>query len=169
MDTAQTVMPLSFASHSPVETRRLGNRIGKLCLAGDVIFLVGSLGAGKTCLTQGIARGLGIKEYATSSSFIIVREMYGRLPLYHMDLYRLEHSEEIADLGLDEYLYGNGVCVIEWAEKGIHLLPEEHLLIEISHISDKERTLTLKPVGERYEKIQAQMAGIISNMQSRHK
>ena len=105
---------------------------------------------GKTCLTQGIAWGLDIKEYTMSPSFIIIRELYGRLPLYHVDLYRLDHIEEIADLGLDEYLYGNGVCVVEWAEKGSGILPAEHLLVEISYLSDTERRFQLKASGQRY-------------------
>jgi len=137
-------------SHSPYKTRRLGSHIGRLALAGDIFLLVGSLGAGKTCLTQGIARGLGIKEYTPSPSFVLIREFYGRLPLYHIDLYRLDHIEEIADLGLDDYLYGSGVCVIEWAEKGLSLIPEEHLLIEMSFLGDTERRLNFKPCGQRY-------------------
>ncbi|MFC1979641.1 tRNA (adenosine(37)-N6)-threonylcarbamoyltransferase complex ATPase subunit type 1 TsaE [Chloroflexota bacterium] len=144
-------------SHSPDQTRKFGSRIGELALPGDIFLLSGRLGAGKTCLTQGIAWGLGIKEYALSPSFVIVRELHGRLPLYHIDLYRLDHIEEIAELGLDDYLYGNGVCVVEWAEKGLSVLPVEHLLIEISYISDTERSFQLKPGGERYIKIAARL------------
>lgn len=141
---------LDLISHSPEDTRRLGASIGELALPGDIFLLVGDLGTGKTCLTQGIAWGLGIKEYALSPSFIIVRELYGRLPLYHMDLYRLNHIEEIAGLGLDEYFYGNGVCVVEWAEKGLSELPSEHLLIQLSYLSDTGRSLQFKPSGQRY-------------------
>ena len=144
-------------SHSPEETQKFGVRIGELALPGDIFLLVGRLGTGKTCLTQGIAWGLGIKEYALSPSFVIVRELHGRLPLYHIDLYRLDHIEEIAELGLDDYLYGNGICVVEWAEKGLKLLPEEHLLIEISYLSDTERKFQLKPSGERYLEIATQL------------
>ena len=118
---------------------------------------MGELGAGKTCLTQGIAWGLGIKEYAASPSFMLIRELYGRLPLYHIDFYRLDHLEEIAELGLDDYLYGKGVSVVEWADKGLSLLPDEHLLIEISYLSDTERNLKLKPSGKRYRKIAAEL------------
>ena len=148
---------LELISHSPEQTQKLGVRIGELALPGDIFLLVGRLGTGKTCLTQGIAWGLGIKEYALSPSFVIVRELYGRLPLYHIDLYRLDHIEEIADLGLDDYLYGNGVCVVEWAEKGLSMLPIEYLLIEISYLSDTERSFQLKPSGKRYLKIAAQL------------
>jgi len=148
---------LELVSHSPEETQRLGVRIGELAQAGDTFLLVGNLGTGKTCLTQGIAWGLNINEYAASPSFVIVRELHGRLPLYHIDLYRLDHIEEIAELGLDEYLYGNGVCVVEWAEKGLSVLPAEHLLIEISYHSDTERKFQFKPKGKRYLELVRQL------------
>jgi len=120
---------------------------------GDIFLLAGNLGAGKTCLTQGIANGLGIEEYTPSPSFMLVREYQGRLPLYHMDLYRLDNIEEIADLGLDEYLCGHGVCVIEWAEKGISVLPAEHMMINIDYISENERRFTFQPNGGRYSEM----------------
>lgn len=148
---------LEIISHSPEETQKIGVSIGKLALPGDNFLLVGGLGAGKTCLTQGIAWGLDIKEYAASPSFVVIRELKGRLPLYHIDFYRLDHLEEIAELGLDDYLYGNGVCVVEWAEKGLGLLPPEHLLIEMNYVSDTERSLKLKPSGKRYRQIVAQL------------
>ena len=122
---------LELISHSPEQTQKLGRRIGELALPGDVFLLVGDLGTGKTCLTQGIAWGLGIKEYALSPTFVIMRELYGRLPLYHIDLYRLDRIEESLDLGLDDYLYGRGICVVEWAGKALSILPTEHLLIKI--------------------------------------
>jgi len=148
---------LELVSHSPEQTQKIGVRIGELATPGDIFLLVGGLGTGKTCLTQGIAWGLNIREYALSPSFVVVRELYGRLPLYHIDLYRLDHIEEIIELGLDDYLYGGGVCVVEWAEKGLSVLPIEHLLIEISYLSDTERSFQLKPSGQRYLKIVAQL------------
>ena len=148
---------LKLISHNPEQTQRIGAGIGELALSGDIFLLVGGLGTGKTCLTQGIAWGLGIKEYATSPSFVVVRELYGRLPLYHIDLYRLNHIEEIVELGLDDYLYGKGVCVVEWAEKALSALPTEHLLIQISYLSDTERSFQLKPSGNRYLEIAAQL------------
>ncbi len=155
---------LELISHSPEQTQKFGVRIGELALAGDTFLLVGALGTGKTCLTQGIAWGLNIKDYALSPSFVIVRELYGRLPLYHIDLYRLEHIEEMAELGLDDYLYGNGVCVVEWAEKGLDILPTEHLLIEISYLSDTERSFQLKPNGQRYLEIATQLKDFSPNL-----
>jgi len=144
---------IQLISHSPEQTQHLGDQLGKLAQVGDLFLLIGNLGSGKTCLTQGIGWGLGIKEYAFSPSFVIAREYHGRLPLYHIDLYRLDHIEEIVDLGLDEYLYGDGVCAIEWAEKGIEVLPQENLLIRLSHVSDTERSLSLEATGERYSQL----------------
>jgi tRNA threonylcarbamoyladenosine biosynthesis protein TsaE len=151
---------IEIVSHSPEQTQQVGERLGEIAWPGEVILLSGNLGAGKTCLTQGIARGLGITEYAASPSFILVREMYGRLPLYHIDFYRLDHLEEIADLGLDEYFYGKGVCVVEWSDKGMALLPPEHLLVEIAYLGDTGRSLTFKPAGERYRHMVAGLADL---------
>ena len=151
MSSKMTALQLN--SHSPEQTQRLGVQLGELAQAGDVFLLSGSLGAGKTCLTQGIAWGIGIKEYAFSPSFVIVREYYGRLALYHIDFYRLSSIDEIVDLGLDEYFSGNGVCVVEWADKGITVLPQENLHIRFSYISDTERSLSLEPRGERYSQL----------------
>ena len=144
---------LSLVSHSPEETQKLGMRLGELAQAGDVFLLVGDLGSGKTCLTQGVAWGLGIHEYALSPSFVIIRELKGRLPLYHIDLYRLDCIEESMDLGLDDYLYGRGVCVVEWAEKALSILPQENLLIKIDYLDDTERSLHLQSRGKRYIEI----------------
>jgi tRNA threonylcarbamoyladenosine biosynthesis protein TsaE len=148
---------LNLVTESPEETQRLGNRLGKLAQVGDVFLLVGGLGAGKTCLTQGIAWGLDIEGYATSPSFVVVNQYQGRLPLYHIDLYRLDRLEEVIELGLDDYLYGRGVCVVEWAEKALDMFPKEHLLVEMSYLSDTSRNLVLKPVGERYVELLSQL------------
>jgi tRNA threonylcarbamoyladenosine biosynthesis protein TsaE len=141
---------LKLVTHSPEQTQKLGTSIGKLAEPGDIFLLVGELGAGKTCLTQGIAWGLDIQEYTLSPSFVIMRELHGRLTLYHIDFYRLDKTEEIRDLGLEDYLYGKGICVIEWANKGLDILPEDHLLIKIDHISDNERNFVMEPKGTRY-------------------
>jgi len=144
---------LQLISHSPEQTQRLGFRLGASAQVGDVFLFSGSLGSGKTCLTQGIAWGLGVKEYAFSPSFVIVREYHGRLTLYHMDFYRLDRISEITDLGIEEYFYGNGICVIEWAEKGIAVLPQENLLVSFNYISDTDRSLSLEPKGKRYSQL----------------
>ena len=126
--------------------------MGELAQSGDVFLLTGDLGTGKTCLTQGIAHGLGIEEYAFSPSFVIIREYHGRLSLYHIDFYRLDNIDEIADSGLEEYLYGKGICVIEWAEKGLPILPQENLLITLNYVphAETERTFRFTPKGKRY-------------------
>jgi len=144
---------LKLTSHSPEETQRLGAELGKLSQPGDVFLLVGNLGSGKTCLTQGIAWGLDVREYAFSPSFVIVREYHGRLPLYHVDLYRLDHLGEIVDLGLDEYFYGNGISVVEWADKGLTALPEENLLITLEHVAETQRSIRLEANGKRYSQL----------------
>ena len=148
---------LKLITHNVEQTQKLGVSIGKLAEPGDIFLLVGELGAGKTCLTQGIAWGLNIQEYTLSPSFVIMRELHGRLPLYHMDFYRLDNIAEISDLGLDDYLYGKGVCVIEWANKGLSVLPEDHLLIKIDYLSDNERNFVIEPKGERYVRMLAQL------------
>lgn len=144
---------LEFISYSTEETQRLGIQLGKLAKAGDVMLLVGELGTGKTCLTQGIAWGLGIDDYTLSPSFVLIREYQGRLLLYHIDFYRLDSIEEVVDLGLDDYLYGDGVCVVEWAERALPVLPEEHLLVKLEHLGENERKLCLEPKGEHYEEL----------------
>ncbi len=153
--------PLKLISHSPEQTQYLGTYLGKLAQAGDIFLLTGDLGTGKTCLTQGIAWGLGVIEYAFSPSFVIVREYHGRLPLYHIDLYRLDHLEEIVDLGLDDYFYGSGICVIEWADKALTTLPPENLLIKLTFTAETQRSLYLEPKGKRYSQIVEQ---ILSNL-----
>ena len=153
---------MQIISRSPEQTQQLGRTLGQLAKPGDVILLTGDLGAGKTCLTQGIAWGLDIDEFAASPSFTIMREHYGRLPLYHVDFYRLDSIDDIYDLGNDDYLFGKGLCVIEWAEKGMELMPEDHLLIEIEYVSENERKLELKASGVRYnEMLNDLKAGII--------
>ena len=137
-------------SHDPEETRELGRIIGGLASAGDIIFLSGPLGAGKTCLAQGIAQGLGVRETTASPSYVLLREFKGRLPLYHMDLYRLNIAE-IGELGLDDYLYGQGVCVIEWAEKGAGLMPPEHLLVQLAYDGENARKIDLTSSSQRYD------------------
>jgi tRNA threonylcarbamoyladenosine biosynthesis protein TsaE len=152
-----------ITTRTPEETVEIGRALGKFAMPGDIYLLVGQLGAGKTCLTGGIAHGLDIDEYALSPTFVIMREMQGRLPLYHMDFYRLDNIPEISDLGLDDYLYGRGVCVIEWAEKGMAVMPDDHLLIKIDYVSDMERIFELIPKGLRYEKLVKDFANAVKS------
>ncbi len=111
-------MKLELISNSLSETIEIGEKIGRYLEKGDIVGLTGKLGAGKTTLIQGIARGLGVdsKQYVRSPSFVLIHQYKGKLPIYHMDLYRLK-GKEIIDLGYEEYLFGDGVCIIEWVEK----------------------------------------------------
>lgn len=146
---------LTLNSASSEQTQLLGSYLGQLAQRADVFLLTGELGTGKTCLVQGIARGLNVKEYAFSPSFVILREYHGRLPLYHIDFYRLDQVEEITDLGLEQYFYGDGVCAVEWAEKGVHVVPHDNLLISVRYVpaSHTGRSICLKPQGERYNEL----------------
>ena len=146
---------MRITSRSPQETRRIGRELGKLAHPGDVILLVGTLGVGKTCLSQGIAWGLDVTGYIRSPSFVVINEYQGRLPMYQIDLYRLDNIAEVADLGLGDYLYGRGLCVVEWADKAPDLLPPQHLLIKISLLGENERRLELTPHGECYKEMLA--------------
>ncbi len=108
--------------------------MGELAQPGDIYLLTGPLGAGKTCLTQGIARGLEVSGYVRSPTFVLMSRYRGRLPLYHVDLYRLGGPEEAWDLGLDEQLFGGGVCVVEWADRASDLFPEEGLWVGLDYV-----------------------------------
>lgn len=141
---------LTITTGSPEETRSLGAHLGRLSEGGDIYLLTGNLGTGKTHLVQGIAFGLGVREYACSPSFMIAREYHGRLMLYHLDLYRLDDIEEIVDLGLDQYFCDDAVCAIEWAEKGNGVLPSDNLTIEMEHLGDDNRQITFIPHGSHY-------------------
>lgn len=154
---------LDKITRSAEETQLLGRRLGELAQPGDLFLLVGNLGAGKTCLAQGIARGLEVKEHAMSPSFVLVREYRGRLPFYHIDFYRLNRIGEIEELGLDEYLSGKGVCVVEWAEKGLSALPSEHMLVRISFLSPLQRQLHFEARGVRYMEILHQLQHPFTN------
>jgi tRNA threonylcarbamoyladenosine biosynthesis protein TsaE len=134
----------------------LGRELGRLARSGDILLLTGQLGAGKTCLTQGIAWGLGVEGYATSPTFVVVNQYQGRLTMYHIDLYRIDTLAEVMDLGLDDYLYGDGVCVVEWADKAPEAFPAERLLVEMGFISDTSRSIVFKPSGDRYETLLSQ-------------
>ena len=127
-------MAQSFRTHSPEETQAIGERVGQNLKSGDIVALIGDLGAGKTCLTQGIARGVKIEpnQIVNSPSYTLINEYAGKIPIYHIDLYRLQRREEILDLGLEEYLEGNGICIIEWADRMLDLLPEGCMTIELS-------------------------------------
>lgn len=131
------------------ETKKLGFKLGTLLKSKDVVCLNGDLGAGKTTLTKSIGEGMGIKDYITSPTFTIVNEYYSDLNLYHFDTYRLEGDLDVFYLGFDEYFYGDGVCIVEWANRIKDFLPEEYLELNISRIDENSREIELVAVGER--------------------
>jgi tRNA threonylcarbamoyladenosine biosynthesis protein TsaE len=107
-------MVIKILSNGEQQTYDLGYKLGTLLQRKDIVCMTGDLGAGKTTLTKGIAEGLGVTECVTSPTFTIIHEYMGRMPLYHFDVYRIQHVEEMEDLGYEEYFYGDGVCIIEW-------------------------------------------------------
>lgn len=156
--------PIDVALDLPTleHTVRLGGRLGALALPGDIITLAGPLGAGKTALAQAIGRGVGVSEsyYITSPTFSLLHEYPGRIPYYHMDLYRLAGEEEIEDLGFDEYLYGEGLTVIEWPERLGGLMPDDRLHIELLFTGPESRTVRLFCHGGAWKKRLAE-AGVM--------
>ncbi|MGB3212019.1 MAG: tRNA (adenosine(37)-N6)-threonylcarbamoyltransferase complex ATPase subunit type 1 TsaE [Desulforhopalus sp.] len=138
------------------DTEKLGRILGSFAGAGDVICLDGDLGAGKTALSQAIARGLEVAEscYVTSPSFAILHEYEGRMPMYHMDFYRLQDDSEVEDLGFDEYFYLTGLTVIEWSSRAVEVLPEEKLTLAIELNVDLTRLVTIKGTKRYSETLQ---------------
>lgn len=132
-------------------TKEISAQLGKMLRAGDIITLEGDLGAGKTTFTKGLAVGMEVERIVTSPTFTIIKQYVGRLPLYHIDAYRLEHSEE--DIGFDEYFYGEGVSVVEWAKFIEDYLPENRLAITLYFVDEMTRKLTFTPTNEHYEQI----------------
>jgi tRNA threonylcarbamoyladenosine biosynthesis protein TsaE len=141
---------LTYQTSTVEETQALAEQVGALVLPGDVFCLSGDLGAGKTTFTQGLARGLGITEPVSSPTFTIIKEYdEGRLPLYHMDIYRLGEQAAQENLGYDEYFFGEGVSVVEWAEWLEDLLPEDRIMLTISITSEQGRLLQFVATGPR--------------------
>jgi ATPase, YjeE family len=134
---------MRIVSRSADETRALGERLGTRLGKGDVVACIGPLGAGKTCLLQGLARGLGVETEVTSPTFVLVNEYQGRLRVYHVDAYRTSSLTELLDLGLEEMLHGEGVTVVEWADKLRPLLPPRAVTVTISGLGDEPRDIEL--------------------------
>jgi len=137
--TSSSADSLQIVSNSSEFTQNLGRIIGEQASAGDVILLTGELGAGKTCLTQGIALGLGVEGYVRSPTFVLMTRHHGRLTLHHVDLYRMASAAEAWDLGLDEQLFGEGICIIEWADRASEIFPEDCLWIDLEYGQNSDR------------------------------
>jgi len=140
-------------SKSTSETMQIGKSIGSLLLPGDVVALVGELGTGKTQFIKGLAVGVGIGKptYISSPSFTLINEYKGKIPFYHIDLFRLRAEKEAEDLGLEEYFQSGGITAIEWADRIPSLLPREMLWIQISYTGENTRSLEIIGKGKRYE------------------
>jgi len=153
-------MNLTIITKNPEETKNLGKEISKIIKPGDLLAFYGELGAGKTCFIQGISLGLEVKDYVTSPSFTIINEYQGKIPIYHFDLFRFDNAEEILELGYEEYFYGEGLIVIEWAEKIEQFLPKEHLKIDIKFKDCYERTISFISQGDRFDKFLKELSKI---------
>jgi tRNA threonylcarbamoyladenosine biosynthesis protein TsaE len=137
-----------FHTDSPEETQEIGRRVAEELVPGSVVAFRGDLGAGKTCMIQGLCRAMGVEGYVTSPTFILINEYTGKLQghsieIYHFDLYRLGAADELEDLGADEYFYGQGICLIEWPERAHDLLPARRLDIVLEYAGESERIITL--------------------------
>lgn len=139
-------------------TVKLAGKLATLLKPGDVITLEGDLGAGKTTFTKGIARGLGVKRIVNSPTFTIIKEYQGELPLYHMDVYRLEDSDE--DIGFSDYFHADGISVVEWAHFIEDYLPSEYLRVNISYVDEHERMIDFHPIGKHYSHVANELVGI---------
>lgn len=141
----------TFETGTEKETKRLASKLAILLRPGSVVTLEGDLGAGKTTFTKGIGIGLGVRRTINSPTFTIVKEYMGEIPLYHMDVYRLENSEE--DIGFDEYFHGEGITVVEWASFIQDYLPDERLDIRINRIDEHRRKLTFIPTSDYFDTV----------------
>lgn len=156
---------LSLLSRSPLETEELGRRLGTLLEPGTFVALHGGLGSGKTCLTRGIvaAAAPGSAHLVASPTFAIMNGYPGSTPVYHFDFYRLANSHEIAELGFEEYLEGNGICIVEWPERLGDLMPRELLRVTLELAGDDERTLTIEAAGAVPEAILGRFALLLEH------
>ena len=135
---------LTFHTKTEQETIQLGEKIGRLLKKGDIIAMQGTLAAGKTTITKGIARALEITDTITSPTFCLISEYYGRMPLYHFDVYRLEGTEDFINLGADDMLYCDGVSIIEWSEKIIDELPSRTIILRLTPQEDGSRIIEIE-------------------------
>ena len=141
---------MQFLSHSAEETERFGESLAQELRAGDVLAFTGSLGMGKTAFTRGLARGLGCRGRVTSPTFTIVNEYEGKTPLFHFDMYRLGSSDELFDIGWDDYLARGGVCAVEWSERVSDELPEDTIFVDIARGEEGENMRVITVTGGRF-------------------
>ena len=142
---------MRYTSYSPEETEKIAYEFSQQLNAGDVVCMYGELGAGKTAFVRGLARGLGIKDHITSPTFTIVNEYYGKMPLYHFDVYRIADEDEMYEVGYEEYIDGDGVSVIEWPQLIKDILPKSYYSVKIDRnyeAGENSRIITIERVGK---------------------
>jgi tRNA threonylcarbamoyladenosine biosynthesis protein TsaE len=146
---------VSVVTHGETETVALGESLGRLLRPGDFVALFGELGSGKTRFAQGVALGAGVdpKTRVTSPTYTIMNEYQGTFPLYHFDLYRLAGDTDIVELGFEDYFYGQGICLVEWAERLVSELPDEHLKVSFNYEVNDTRRIVFEWNGDRYREI----------------
>jgi tRNA threonylcarbamoyladenosine biosynthesis protein TsaE len=156
---------LKLISDSRERTLETGRLIGEILEVGDVVALIGELGSGKTCLTQGIAKGLGVADNVpvVSPTFTLINEYPGKIPLFHLDVYRLSGPRDLEDMGYEEYFYGSGIIVIEWAEKVRGILPEKTLFVSMRYIDENIREMIVEGPGDKIQKLEE-----VLNLHSSH-
>lgn len=141
----------SLTSHSPQETKAIAGKLTVLLEKGDIVSLTGDLGAGKTCFVQGLAQAMNLDFNITSPTFTLIKEYTGPLPLYHFDVYRLSSTQELVEIGYEEYFFDSGITVVEWGDKVAPLFPEDFLEIEFHRLKGNNRKLIIKPYGNKWK------------------
>jgi tRNA threonylcarbamoyladenosine biosynthesis protein TsaE len=144
-------LALTRETASREATQALGSALGSVLQPGAVVALVGDLGAGKTTFTQGVCFGLSVSDPVASPTFVLLRVYRGRLPVYHFDAYRLSDAAEMEGIGAEEYLWGEGVCLVEWADKVMSVLPPDHLLVNFETLSESARRISFVATGSAHQ------------------
>lgn len=147
---------MKLISDSREQTLEVGRLIGAILERGDIVALIGELGSGKTCLTQGMAKGMGVSENVpvVSPTFTLINEYPGKIPLFHLDVYRLSGPRDLEDMGYEEVFYGGGIIVIEWAEKIQDILPAKTLFVRMRYIDENTREMILEGPGDKIRKLE---------------
>lgn len=153
---------LDVVTDTPEDTRKVAEALAELLLPGDVVSLTGDLGAGKTTFVQGAARGLGVTDQVTSPTFVLVREYRGEVPIFHVDVYRLDSLQEAIDLGAEELLDPPGVTFVEWGDAIVPLLPDEHLRVELRTEDGDARRLSFSGHGPRWAGRWERLEGLLA-------
>ena len=135
---------MKYITKDETETLEVAGMLARTLKAGTVVALMGELGAGKTVFTKGVARALGVEEKVTSPSFKLINEYHGAVPLYHMDLFRINNVQEILDIGVEDYFFSNGICIVEWAEKLKELFPQDAICITMKHLGNTHREIEIE-------------------------